>query len=234
MQKRGIGHIEFILSFIIFIAFVTFAIFIFNPLKSTNLSGSSLPYIADNINENASVDLTTFSVKINKNKIPLETVIAVDIFEINFENKLRVESYSGKLLPSRKEGSTIYFDFDNENFVLAKFSKDLDSYSGFTKSAALDGSYYEIASSRTEKIISEKRLLELNETYYENYEEIRKNFNLPGNINFAFKVTFSENDFIIAERRIPEGIDVFSNIKRVEILRKDGTASFADVEVKIW
>lgn len=235
MEKRGIGHIEFILSFILFITFAIFAIAIFNPIKTSKLTDSALPYATSEIIKNTSVDLTIYSVKI-KPGIPLgQTVIAVGLQVISPEDNVRVENYDGKVLPSKKAGNTVYFEFGSENFVLIKLSKDLEPYAPApSETPAVNTAYYEIASSSVEKIISEKRLLALNKSYYENYETIKSNLKTPAQINFAFSTTFSEQDKIISQREIPGSVEVFSYSKRTEILRKNGNSVFADFGVNIW
>jgi len=236
MEKRGISHIEFIISFIIFITFVAFAIFLFNPLKDSNITNSALPFTVNEIIKNTSVDLTIYSIKINKNAIPLnQKIIAIDLQNILTEEQVRVESYTGQVLRSKKEGNIIYFDFSNEEFVLVKSGKDFLPYSPiFTEKPAINENYYAVASSSREKIVSEKRLIELNDSYYKNYEELKNNLKIPGQTNFGFSVRFTEQNNIIAQNQIPQGIDIFSYSKRTEILRVNGESKFTEFEVKIW
>ena len=236
MEKRGISHIEFIISFIIFITFVAFAIFLFNPLKETNVTSSALPFTVNEIIKNTSVDLTTYSIKINKNAIPPnQKIIAVDIPNIPAEEQARVESYTGQVLRSKKEGNIIYLDFENEEFILVKSSKDFLPYSpAFAEKTFINENYYVIASSSREKIVSEKGLIELNDSYYKRYDRLKSNLKVPGQTNFGFSIRFTEQDNIIAQNQIPQGIDVFSYLKRTEILRISGEAKFAKLEVKIW
>lgn len=236
MEKRGIGHIEFILSFILFITFAIFAIAIFNPIKTSKLTDSALPYATSEIIKNTSVDLTIYSVKINlADTPPGQNVIALEILNIPSDYNVRVEDYNGNILPSKKEGSIVYIDFDNQNFVLIKLSKDLEPYAPApSETPAVNTAYYEIASSSVEKIISEKRLLALNKSYYESYELIKNNLKIPAQLNFAFLARFSEQESIISRKDMPDSVEVFSYLKRTEILRSNGGSSFADFGVNIW
>jgi len=236
MEKRGISHIEFIISFIIFITFVAFAIFLFNPLKDSNITNSALPFTVNEITKNISIDLTIYSIKINKNLIPVnQKIIAINLPNILTDEQVRVESYTGQVLKSKKEGNIIYIDFSNEEFVLIKSGKDFLPYSqAFTEKPGINENYYVVASSSSEKIVSEKRLIELNNSYYKNYEELKNNLRVPSQTNFGFAIRFTEQDKIVAQNQIPQGLDVFSYSKRTEILRINGESKFTEFEVKIW
>ena len=56
---------------------------------------------------------------------------------------------------------------------------------------------------------------------------------MPNRVNFGAVLVLSDN-VIKMEREIPEGLDVFANSKRLEILRSDGTLEFGELSVKIW
>ena len=57
---------------------------------------------------------------------------------------------------------------------------------------------------------------------------------MPGRANFAFSLDLGVDNKIIAERKIPENLEVFTELKRVEVLNKTGEIVFADFEVRLW
>jgi len=120
-NKRGISHIEVILSFVIFVGFLTFALFFFNPLDSSRVLDSSLFYAFDEISDNVSIKLESYSVTINNTVSDL-------VVGINIENpdslNVRVETYGGENLSSDYDytNSNVIFHRDNVNndFVIIK------------------------------------------------------------------------------------------------------------------
>ena len=95
---------------------------------------------------------------------------------------------------------------------------------------------FELASSSSRRIISEKRAIELSKSYSdsERYQQLKEQLKLPPIMDFSFVFSFSEEDFVRAEREVPAGVEVFSKIERVEVLRENGSVVFADFSVAIW
>ena len=72
-NKRGLGHIEAILAFVLFIGFLIFAFYFFSPFSGGNrLLDSSIDYAFREININTSIDMESYSVVIN-NDVNLTT-----------------------------------------------------------------------------------------------------------------------------------------------------------------
>lgn len=226
MEKRGVGHIEIILSFVLFFTFVSIAFYFFSPLKASKLADSSLPYAFSDIEMNTSVEIISYSVKIvnGQNKIAVEIADAP-------EGNVRVENYDGEVLPSRRNGNSVYFERDGSDFVFIKFSEDFLP-SSFTNSG--NNANYELASRSSKRVISEKRLLELNKSYYSDYLNTKRRLNIPDSVDFSFSLAFPDGKIIKTEKDAPVGQQVFSDIKRKEVLRENGDSLFSEIQVKIW
>lgn len=232
MEKRGFGHIEFIIAFLLFISAVIFALYFFKPVGNSKIVLSSLSYVNNEIRKNVSVDIITYAVKIKKDKSEVEN-IAVEVDNPG-DMRVRVENYSGVLIPSRKEtlnGRNIIKFENNANFVLIKLSEDFDN-DLFNGDATLNKENYELASVSMKNVLSEKRILEINKSYYKDYLGTKNELNL-GNVDFGFNVIFSDRE-IRAENNIPKGLEVFGNVEREEVLRSNGKLEFVDIGVKVW
>jgi len=68
--KRGISHIEMILSFVIFVSAVGLALYFFSPTDSSRLVESTLGYSLREIGQNTSVTLEGVSIGINHSASP--------------------------------------------------------------------------------------------------------------------------------------------------------------------
>jgi hypothetical protein len=236
-RKRGISHVEVVMSFMIFIVAVGFALYFFNPGDSDRLVESSLTYAFREIYKNASVGVETFSVKINASEIPAGTdVIALNIPGV--KGNAVVENYDGEIFESMKQGDLVFVKSEvgwaSEEFIFVRFSEDF--VNGVVSPAVLNEGYYELGSSNFKEVVSEKKFLLLNETYYSDYLALKGkgNFNLPERVNFGFSLVFDEADSINSEVEIPSGFEVFSDTERIEVVRADGKIAFADLLVKVW
>ena len=225
--NKGAAHIEIIISMVLFIGFVMFVFYFFNPIKSSRIVDSSLPYLFNEINGKLNVELETYSVKIDEVAEVIKIEENIDLQDKN----IRVENYyETKELPSAIIEGKIYFKPGEEKFVLIKICEDLEAYTGWE--AGAQGGTYTISYVGTRDIFSEKKAKELNQTYFENYAGLKDEFNLI-RTDFAFSLVFSDSE-IKAERFIPAGTDVFSEYKRKEVLRESGELEFVDLIAMVW
>ncbi len=259
MKKRGISHIEVILSFLIFIGFVIFGLYFFTPFESNRLIESSLIYVVDEIVENTSVELDVYSIKIYSDaEDEPEDILEITISEVDFNKVVRAENYFGKEIPSRREQNNpdvvrikisqdIFEGFESsDGFILLKFSEDMTPYSISTELDgdvinSIGGDLYQIGSLNNMEILSEKRVEDLKNLYSLNDDEyfiLKDRFNIPRRVNFGFSVLFEGGEIIESMREIPKGIEIFSEKKRGEILRSSPTNSgkieYADLIINIW
>ncbi len=238
-NTRGAGHIEFILSVVLFLGVVGFALFFFAPSGGNRTIESSLTYSFDEIIKDTEVEVDSYSVKINDNLVTSDSIV-VEIKGIDDGKKVRVESCGGDVLPSKRAGDIVYFDWkgglcDGKYFDIIKFSESFVESTAPSDIPTLDLSYYEISSSSSSKIVSESELGRLEDDYEANYGSVKDGFNLAG-VDFSFSLSFIGDDGPMIEPKatIPEGLEVFSQSKRIEVLRREGKLEVADLVVKVW
>lgn len=239
MKKRGAGHVEIVISYLLFIGFIIFIFYFFNPIKTSKLSESSLPLVFEEISNNITIVMKTYSVKIIGN--PLANV-SVDL-GMNLDDKeVRVENYSdaSQSFVSTKSGNRVTFNPGGEIFVLIRVSESVRASEamaapgpeGFMPALPTPTGDYEISYVGTREVYSEKKAEALKGEYYSNYPGLKDNLNIQNN-DFAFNLTF-EDGSLGAARFVPVGIEVYSDYKRREVLRDDGSLAFADLNVKVW
>jgi len=237
MEKRGAGHIEFILSVILFLGIVGFALFFFAPSGGNRTIESSLTYGFSEIIGDTEVEVDSYSVSINNLGTIGNDAIFVALSDIT-NKKSRVSDPDGSVvLESRVSSGGIDFKPSGESFVIIRTSEDIveNIELGAGSVVLNDPSLYEIASSSSSKIVSEFGIDNLKIAYEGNYNDVKNNrFNLAG-VDFSFSLTFiSDGKSIEPDVTIPEGLEVFSRLKRIEVLRRDGVLEFADLVVRIW
>jgi len=238
MEKRGIGHIEIILSFVIFIVAVGFGLYFFNTGDSDRLVDTTLAYAFKEIEENTSIIIEVYSVDLNETNIGVNTIIALNFSGVDGES--RVVNYDGDNLSSSRGGMDdelvfVYSDdWSSEEFIFVMFGEEFDA--GSVLPFEHNETFYRIGSSEIKELISERKFIELNSSYYEDYGGLKsqENFNIPGRADFGFSLVFDDGDVIAAEKGIPDNFEVFSERKRVEVLRVSNDVVFADLIVKVW
>lgn len=231
MQKRGLSHIEVIVSFVLFLGFIIFALIFFNPLDTTRVVDSSLFYAMDEVSDNISVSLISYSVDL---KNAGGNVVAIPIN--NPEGyKVRVETNSGNRLPAKYENGNVLVNKGANNFLVVKFSEVFDESEsvGVVNQPLSEGDFV-LSSSSSSKVWSEKRASELKAAYDQNYLNLKKEFNIPGRVEFGFIFQMIDEDEIVSKQEIPDGLDVFSKSDRKEAISLNGDSSFADLTALVW
>ncbi|MEM4271544.1 MAG: hypothetical protein QXD13_00395 [Candidatus Pacearchaeota archaeon] len=223
--KKGAGNVEFIISFILFVSFAAAAIYFFNPTRSVGTMENAKIYVFNEVAKNMSVDIDSYS-----GKTTCSNNVQIAISGTSGKNA-RVEDYSSNLIESEKSGESICFSNDRTNkFVTLKFSEDFEEgdFSCINAQSCLD-----ISSSIKNKVISEKRVIALEEAYLDNYDKAKNILGVPSNVDFGFVIEFLDGSKIEAVKGIPAR-EIFSETRRVEVLRTNGKSEFASLNVKVW
>jgi len=234
MKKRGLSHIEAILSFVLFIGFLIFAFFFFSPFGGeSRLLGSSMDYAFNEIEDNVTISLESYSVVISSSVG--SGIIGVNI-STNIPNpEAKVEDSQGNVISSILSEEVVYFEKPGDNFAIVRFSEVFSQGGGSTGDIILtEGENYSISSSDKKDIASEKRFLELGAVYSQSYFALKEHFNLPNRIDFGFILEFDDVSGIVASREIPDDLEVISREKRIEVIREDGEIVFADLRILVW
>lgn len=231
MMMRGASHVEMILSFVLFAAAITFALYFFSPGDSTRLVDSSLTYGFGEVEQNVSVVVHVFSVTVGNTEG--NPIIGVDIGANVAGKSPRVEDSGGTPVESRRDSDIIYFRLNpGENFYTIKLNEEFSD--SLSSGGTFNEDYYSISSSNTFEVISERRFVDLNSSYESDYLGLKEFFNLPSRVNFGFSLDFEDGTFVRTEKVIPEGLEVFSDKKRLEVLRKSGNSEFGELTIWVW
>jgi hypothetical protein len=234
-NKRGIGHLEAVLAFVFFIGFLTFAFIFFNPFQSNRTLDTSLEYAFIEVKDFAEKEVEIYSVSINSAVI--NNLVAIDI-PIPIPNSFAsVGGADGNIIPSHTDNNgVVYFDRNGINFVRIKYSDDFPpGPAGLVNPNLLvEGTDYVISSSESKILYSENKFLELNSSYYSDYQGIKNLFNLPNRIDFGFSIIFDDDFRITGERNIPENLEAIADIDRIGVIRSNNNVEFADLITKVW
>lgn len=234
MEKRGVSNIEMVLAFLIFIGAVLFTVYFLNNQINKGGKSESIEYIFNRISEIGSENVEAYSIKLNNQNLNL---IGLNLEkDFSFDEGIGASTLTGSKIPIGLSGDIIYLDANDINGVFfLRISKGISAnYTLFDDLPDVNTSNYEIASRTESKLLSEKRLEEIKRNYEQDYNKLKTDLGIGRNLNFGLNVVFSPFDFINIEREASKQAEVFSNKKRIEIIRKDGRTAFADVQIKVW
>jgi|SRR3989344_3604717 len=232
MKKKGASHIEVILAFVLFIVSLSVLFYFFNPVNNTDVANSALDYLFREIVQENSVQLDIYSIKINSS-LGMPDVITLEINNIPMEENVSAETYDGIRLNSEREGNFVYLEHKNKEFIYLKFSEEFDNSWKASQASNLDYSYYQLGLLNSRKILSGKRIVDLNYSYYQNYNSLKEILGVPSGVDFAFSLDFGDKK-IEAQNLVPNGLQVYSKTEKLEVGMDSGDIGFADLSVRVW
>jgi|SRR3989339_430202 len=238
MEKRGIGHIEVILSFILFIGAVGFAVYYFVP-EGTRYGDVSEDKVMESIVQNISVEVISYSMYVNGSEVIGSNLLGVVISEPGNLNPVAssVQGINNFDVVKTADGfclRRLLTNWPTRDFVYLKLSEDFTVFTSPDCSlASYNPGYYTLASRDSEKIASEKRIKKLNESYNIDYESLKKYFGIKSSNDFGFSFVFANGQKIEAQKDIPSGLEIYSANQKIKVIRNN-TIEYGYLAVKVW
>jgi len=237
MHKKGASSLEFILAFVLFASFTVAALYFFNPVKTLKNMDYSRDYTLNKIIEDTSVELDSYSIVIRE---PIPQKISISISGETNKN-VRAVDYEGVVVDAKRgSGNDFCVDISNikpiydNKFTTLYFSEEIVESAGPSCIPNPDETNYNIASSLTEKVISENRILSLNKSYGEDYSALKNRLNIPADVDFSFSLVLGETKIVAGNSQSGITREIFSETNRMEVLRTSGVPQFGELTVSVW
>jgi hypothetical protein len=224
MKRRGMSHIEIILAFLIFVSATTFVLYFFIP-TGKSIIPSSLDLTANQVKINLTTSIQQHSIKI----FPPTQDVSVPIGGLT---NYKSSSYNleGNRLNSTYLQEKAYIHTEDSDFIYLILSTDIVE---MVPSSNVDGANYELGSTISRDVISQMKFIELNKSYWSEYDSLKENLKLPKGIDFG--IVISSDDIIYTMKKDPpQNIEVYSKIVRSELLTLDGKLRPVNMEVYVW
>jgi hypothetical protein len=241
-NKKGMAHLEMIISFVIFAVFVFFIIYYLNPIKHQNINNVLFSVLKDNIK--AKTEITLYETPIILNGELGD--ISGDCFVVpspysNIKENLAVFNENKEQLGYSSAISGIAIEKSTKmNYVYYSPEQELVSSivdeNNCAQPRPLDSSNYTFSVMRSYRIYSLKKINETERQYEENYDGLKKELNFP-----------SVNDFSLYIRRLGENIDLFNMSNRkpdkietyaieipIQIMDDNGELFQAILNLQVW
>ncbi len=230
-NKKGVSNLEMILSFLIFIGFV-FALFLIFPIAKTERSKVGLDAAHKGILEFASVELTEFSVDIDKSSLASKSC-----FRFKSPTKLEkiiVRNKDNLLMNAVYEDNRIYIE-GTEKFYYISSSEEFEERNFPKDCKELGLGNFEIGLISTSKVLSFKKASELKEAYSLKYSDLQAKFGIPARENFGFILReFNGTEIISAMKKKPLRVSVLVKETPVRIVYSNGELKYIMLHVEEW
>lgn len=227
MERRGQGHIEMVFSFILFLSVVFFVILFFNPSKSLDLVGGSSHFVFSQVSDALETEVLRYGLRV----IQPEPVVGLRLAYVPQDAQTRAITETGQIVQSGISGDFISIANPGVSFVAVEVS-DAFQPGGLVGGGA-EGAVL-ISSSLTERVLSEKKLMALNQSYTETYDELKQTLAISPGLNFRFLVLFPDGSRVEGRQEVPTSVEVFVEEQRKELIRLDGQRVFVSLVVGVW
>lgn len=235
MNKKASGHIETVISFVIFIGFLIFLFSVF-PVYTPEKSIVGLDSAERGI-------LNLASMQVKQSTIVLNSVVSEKscfCFTSTTLSKVVVRDENSKPVSSsyfpadRKlcinGGERFYEIYSSDDFIETAFVPD--------DCRILTGEEYSVGFVREIEAVSRDKLAGLASDYNSDYAKLKQELNLPKTDDFGFKINDIRGASILPEinasRSKPEKTEILARNVPVEIFFNNGTSIFAMINIQTW
>jgi hypothetical protein len=234
--KRGaIMHLEMFISFVLFILFVTFLLIFVKPYDNSQVVADSIMIgLHDSFENKNMVNLTTIFIK-NTDPDPSSKCLRVDLSTIlggqvpGTENSQAycIKGPTNRWISSSLSSNILTVDKCQDFFYVFVSSE-------FPVTASVPGCstpsiLYAVGSISKDVVLSNKKLVELENSYKTNYKQLKKDLRVPDSVDFAI-VTNNH----AMNRDKPNNVNVVAKSYYEKILYDNGTVSNEEIVFQLW
>jgi len=233
--KKAQGHIEMVISFVMFALFVFFLLVYLNPIKNQNISDVLIDAVERSIEGNASIQLI---------EMPLDLKGSADLC-FSLPNPFNTTNPKN-IIVRDSNGTVMKFALEGENMNIEKKKKFYYLYYGNTafntlplgliSCTVLNSSDYIFGASRIYNLYYMPRMEGIKDAYTSDYNKLREDFNFPGGYDFAVNVTDSATMQTVLTMAVkkPEKVEVLAREVPIELLYDDGRLIKAVINIQVW
>ncbi len=245
--KRGSGHIEIIISFVLFVGFVSFLFYIFNPFQNTTESDYT-----DNVflkmEEQVITDMSSASLSIEKGfdfgTVPICFTIndpgLISGLKCSPNREILVKDKNGNLLDVEIESDSIKIEVssllnDNDKrFYTLYCSDEIVNIPLPGPCTSISQDNYNIGIINNREYWSTKKIIEFNNTFHNNYNDLKTSIVPEGN-DFNFVIyEFGGNKIYDGDKNPPQKIKVNSKSYPIDIIDDKANIKKHTNTIVVW
>jgi hypothetical protein len=239
MNKRGISYIELIISFALFVGFVIMLFVYLNPVRQPNLTEVILNSVQGNFENNVTITLTEIPFKVTDSgciKNNTASLLSTNFGDDYNKEKMFIEDDFGNLVTfDLLEDGSLVMQTSSAQIYHIFYSNDTEFTAPTSTTCSPTEAMINVSTARSSSILSSDRLNKLNDSYYNYYDNLKKQFDVPPLGDFAIKVYNGTNVFFDMTRNIPKGINVQAREYPISILDESTAKRVkAFVNIRVW
>ena len=233
-NKRGITHVEIILSFAIFVGFFIFLMAIFRPFSTSSGGEIYLDVVEREIKKSVSADVYFQTIKINESItindcFCLEYKLGNVIVKNEFETIITAET--GENLCIKSTGKFFYV-YSSKEFP------DSDSNALYNSDCQnlLKDKNYVLGLIRSYSFYSNNKLNKLHFRTMQNYDDVKDELEIAKSEDFSFSLRDKETNEIILEntKNATKMRRVLARDVPIQLVYNDGGFDYAMLNIKVW
>lgn len=208
-NKKGQGHVEMMLSFVIFIGFLLFTFTFLNPFART----AEPNYIMNNVQKavinNITDEVGRLSIVLNQSGTCY---------------KFNETDYKGK-----------YKEVDGGNKKYIIYFNAMFNNSATKKQAICNKSNYTLGVYSKEKMVIYNKTIDLKNAYTFGYEDLKKSLGITNDFLFAVRdLVGNPIAELSVSKNIPQGIDVSSVEIPIRVINSNGQIRELVLNIRVW
>lgn len=240
--KRSQSHVEMILSFMIFIGFITAMFIFFNPLQQTKVRTTFLDVTENRLIENLSIEYQTIPLFLDDHVVR-DICINIDKIDTDKSNIL-VKDIEGNELASSMGTSKIYIDTMGNDFHRIYFSDHFIGEKAPPTTGSCEGSDekdltikddYTLGILNTKNAVFMGNIKDFIKAYTKenNYEKVKEELDITN--DFEIRV-YNKTDELMFEASIykPVTIDVVARNIPVLAIDRNGNPVDLTINIRAW
>ncbi len=239
-HKKG-SHVGFVISFVLFVAFVFFMYALLSSrINLGQNKQSSLENVKSEVIKRVSGNLTTTSVKVNQAASQSCFHFSGLLNKISAGQNFIVQNYSGNIFTS-------YISSDGDIYVSRSgdtISTLFEIYSSgeFPPAATSgpigcvdlsEGTGYTIGLSKTESNVFASEIFNLFGNYTQNYSGLKKDIKIPSGDEFGLIFTYSNGTEIKTPMRNIT-LNVYASRIPIQYIKSDATSESGFINALVW
>ncbi|MFH0831379.1 MAG: hypothetical protein V1886_00720 [archaeon] len=237
-SKKGVSHIEMVVSFMLFASFVFFLLFFLNPVRNQDISDVLLDAVQNSLQSNATIQLIEMPLNIKAGfencftiPNPFDTSNRANILAKDSNgrvSKTALDSGSLKIEKGASGQSYYYLYYGSVIFTIPELQ--------MISCNVLNISNYKYAASRVYEVLYLPKLEGVARAYSSDYTKLRGSFNFPLSYDFSAEIIDSatKQKIISMSTSKPEKVEVNARELPAEIMRENGEVFQATINMQVW
>ena len=233
--KKAQGHVEMILSFIIFLGFLLVMFIFINPVSEKKVSYVSLDNVETALLENISIDYQYVALILKYSPKDL-SCFSVDN-NLSIASNLLVLDENERIVKSENKNKQIDIQPVALNPRLYKlyFSNNLSVSDKPSSCTKLKSSNYTFGVLTLENSVLFENLAALNKTYFENYTQLKSGLKLNSDFEFiVYNLNQTQKIFDTTPLHRVKNSQVLSREIPLRIINSTGGQSDIVINLRVW